>query len=441
MTWAIQIGSGIQASRYDAETEVSELVRFPDGHTTLSTRFRVSQTREIIPIFVGAAEDDAGVGNDIVVFNVKDDGMSLEFTGDVEGFTIEDIILVICETVLATDAAAASDKAVVFLGAESPIFREAAVRAGFEEVDFLLSAEAAVRQWEHSRDVESTDVLVVTCNTEDGSTAWEARVADHHGFLVPDDGSNRGRFVPASPLDADTNLEGLTRFFDWAQQQQQGSRNVIFTGSGTRTEGVKEFISVLEAYGYDVFCADPLIGGALPPIEGKYQRCDDWVQVAVMSLREGFFDAAIDCFQEAEALFDPPPEDVEHLRASIVEAILSAAESEVFQEACTLCQLALSISRTDAEHAQIYVKLVDIHGQVGNLGEASEAGLSAAFFDPACEAQIWAKLAQYREGETQASEGSERGDAPGYHNKYPFGVGAVIADVGMYLFVKHLLPY
>ena len=213
MTWAIQIeNSGIQAARYDAETKVSKLIRFRDGQTTLSRRFGVSRTPETHPIVLSENGDD--MGNDIVELNVADDGMTLEVIG-ADGITKADILHVIFETVRATDAGAAEvDKSVVFIGAENSVVRDAAVGAGFHEVDFLSSSDAAVREWQHSRDVvEATGVLVLICNA-DGSVNWETRGANDHGFMVPDDGpSNRGRFVPAITLDTETNLEkGFFRF-------------------------------------------------------------------------------------------------------------------------------------------------------------------------------------------------------------------------------------
>ena len=396
MTWAIQIeNSGIQASRYDAETKVSKLIRFRDGQTTLSRRFGVSRTPETHPIVLSETGDD--MGNDIVELNVADDGMTLEVIG-ADGITKADILHVIFETVLATDAGAAEvDKSVVFIGEENSVVRDAAVGAGFHEVDFLSSSDAAVREWQHSRDVvEATGVLVVICNA-DGSV-WEKRVKNDHGFMVPDDGpSNRGRFVPAITLDT-TQEKGLTQFFEWAQRRQ-GSRNVVLTG--TRTEVVQAFISALESYGYDVFCADhPVIGGSQPQLASRYERCDDAIQAAVASLNFDGIYAAIDCFKYAEAIFDPPPENVQRLRVYVRDAVLSAAAAaseEAFDEAYKLYQEALSLSRTDAEKAGIHVHLVDLYGKSGKIVEAEEAAIAASFLDANVKNESMAKLVFYSE--------------------------------------------
>ena len=400
MTWAIHIeNTGMQAARYDAETEASEFVGFPNGRTTLSTRFRVSQRRQILPIALSEAETTGSGTDNIVVLNVQHDGMTLEITGDVEGITTEDLFVVICKTVLATETAAAeTDRDVVFLGTENPVFRQAAVRAGFQEVGFLLPSDAAVRQWQHSREGESTPthVLLLTCNTETGSVAWEARVADDHGFLVPDDApSNTDSFVPASTMmDVEASLEnGLTRFFDWAQRHQ-GSRNLVLTGG--RTQVVKEFISLVESYGYAVFCAEPLIGGAQPQIASRYQRCDAAIQAAIASLKAAEYFKAIECFKAAAALFDPPPENVQRLRVRLRQAVLAAASpAESPQEARQLYLEALSISQTDAEKAQVYVHLVGLYRKTGKRVEAEEAAIAASFLDADTQRECMIKLATY----------------------------------------------
>ena len=403
MTWAISFqNSDIHAARYDPNSGESELVRF-QGQSALSTRFNTAEPGKILPIPLGAAEeDDAGVA-----LKIEDDGMTLESTGSRDGITTEDLLVAVCKTVLATDeAAAATDHAVVFVAAENPLLRSAAQQAGFadNDISFLLPVDAAIQEWrQYARandadDSEATDVVVLTCR-QDGVVEWEARVANDHGFfVVPDHArAHTGYFAPPFTMAAEASLQrGLKHFFAWTQQQN-ASQNVILTGSAAQTDTVTEFAAaVLNIYGYNVFFgAETVRGACQPQMPSRYQRCDDALHNAWKAAEASHFDEAIEAFKAAEALFETPPTDVERVRRCIRERLLAAAKSEASEQRY---QQALSLSPTDTEKADVYLHLVDFYAGSENIVAAQESALSASFFDATLEAAGLAKLAPVQRG-------------------------------------------
>ena len=309
VTFAILLNKDVvKASHCDPATGEAELVRFPpDGKTSLSTEFHVSNG-QIVPITLADTEAEHDLGKNIGL-NVDDDGMTLSITGAGEetGITIDDLLLAICSTVLGTDETA-TDKKLVWVADENPRLKRAATRAGFNDVDFILPTDAAIREWQHvwGVEVEASDVVVLTVNSD--GIFWELRVADDHGyFLSPPDIPNCGQFVPATITAEETeaNLgKGLARFFEW--NRIHGSRNIILTGNGTRTEGVTECISLLQVAGHDVFMCENaavLLGASKTAIPSRYERLDAAASRLLSAKSEGNLDQALRELQAAETIF------------------------------------------------------------------------------------------------------------------------------------------
>ena len=334
----------------------------PDGNTSIATNYRVSQDTGQITL----AETDP---YDIEL-NVDHDGMDLSVTENPGDVKIDDLLLVLFQTVLQTGAAEV-DKTAVCVASENPVIKRAALKAGFSEVSFLSFTDAAIREWEHvhGRD-EASDVVALKCN-DDGSLSWELQVLDaENDYFTP---TNSGQFVPETTtgMEIEEKLnQGLTKFSEW--NKTNGSRNVVVTGRQAQTDVVVNTLAMLQLTGYNVFSCEAVLGASKPPLPSKHARFDTAIERVKAAEAVRNFDSAVEHLQSAEAIFPSPSGEIrigiDQLKGRIRAAILSEAEeAQTSERAAHLYKQALTLSTTDKERSAAYACLVDSNCEIENF--------------------------------------------------------------------------
>lgn len=276
----------------------------------------------------------------------------------------------------------------VFVADPCRRLREAGNRA-FNDVVFIDPVTAAIREWvaADERSASTTEVVVLECDSN-GSLHWELRVfeAEEQAFLIPADANGKsGGFVPAVPGAFDVGLE---RFLNWFQHQE--CSNVILTGAGIENVGLTDELAM--RLRFSVFRCEhaSVLGASRPPVESKYRRCDRWIKASESYLAAGDFEAAIDAFNAAAAVFESSPESVKMLGFDIRRALLGAADSVsdadkpgYLQKALLLpCALSKTADERDESDAYIYTRLAYCYCRLGDYASAEEAYLGAAYLSP-----------------------------------------------------------
>ena len=372
----------LYSARFYEGTCVSELVTFSDERDHLGMYFRYDDEGQ--PQLVDC-EDEATLR-----LEVRDDGMRFEVVGDTTASCVsaEDLLVQLFERVVETVGDVST---VVFVGAANPIFKSAAVRAGFgADIEYVERCEASIREWQWlaPKSGDAPDVVVLGFRGN-GSLTWDYRVAAEDGsFIIPADAgvSNGKSFFPIAP-DAGVHI-GLDRFFAW-RQNHSGSQHIILSGTGTTTveSEASDLISGLRLAGHDVFCCVAVLGAARPAFPSRHARFDLLVAEAMSATYGMDFETAIAKYEVAKTVFrENPPEDLERLRLWIRSELMKAVASPEASEA--LYDKALSLSSGNKEMAEVHAQRAEFYAKSGQPRRAEDEMLTAYYMDSDTYADI-----------------------------------------------------
>ena len=358
----------LSAARYDAETDVCEIVNFDEGVDSLGMHFRLD-----------ASGRPELVHSDEATLHLHAGRNGLATIGEETDVSVEDLLVV----ALARVAEAVGDvSVVVFLDAPDPILRNAALRAGFEVRRFLDPVDAAIRNWQFASPAVADDALDVVCLSVDSKMhlTWDRRIdgTEDGVFIVPtraETKSNGGCFY-----DEDIH-SGIEVFVDWCEKTG-GNRYLVVSGADATTLP-PDIVAGLESHYEGVFYADAVIGAAYPPYPSRCARFDEAVRESIAAV-DGTADleTAIAKYEVAKTVFRvDPPSDLEQLRLRIREALLKAG-SVADVGSVEIYELALALSENQHEQAAVHAECAAFYRKSGDVRRAEDEMLLASYLDP-----------------------------------------------------------
>ena len=373
----------LSAARYDAETDVCEIVNFDEGVDSLGMHFRRDASGRPELVHRDAATLHLHAGRD-----------GLATIGEETDVSVEDLLFVALARVA---EAVGAVSVVVFLGAPDPVLRNLGLRAGFE-VRFIDPVDAAIRNWQFAVPEVADDAMDAICLSVDSNRrlTWDRRIATEDGaFVVPtraERKSNGGCFY-----DEDIH-SGIEVFVDWCDKTG-GSRYLVVSGADTTTLP-PDIVAGLENHYEGVFYADAVIGAASPPYPARCARFDEAVRQAIAAVDGTDFQTAIAKYEVAKAVFGDPPSDLEQLRLRIREALLKAGSVDTYE-------LALALSENLPEKAAVHAECGAFYRKSGDVSRAEDEMLLAYYLDPEMYAD------NLSEGTSETPTGTSKRDIGG----------------------------